>query len=256
MKNNVLNCILIILNIIAILIIIYIVSEILPFIPCDYSIEKISKINNLTLSVSIGIVLSSFFYLLLVFLPELNRRRTVRATISAKLDTIINNIQTHIAYFNKKYSMNGNMIDNFINIPQTNFQDIKTIEDCPTNFYAETESDGIDINIYTELDYFYANSLFIKRVIESILSTPSIVYEDVDLIKTLSEIKENSFYNTVEILHKNKGKGMTVGGVNSSIYRYYTLYGNLLKHIKPKTIISIKEKQDNPNVIKIPVRVV
>lgn len=250
----ILNGTLLVLNTISILLIVYIVFEPIPLISSNFPVGKILKINNLIIDLGTGVVISTMFYFLLVFIPEKNRKKIVRTTITPQLNTIVDGMQTHIAYLDRKYSMNGEKSNHFDNIAKEKFAKIK-IEDIPTNFYAETSSNSIDLNCYTELDYFYANSCFLKRILENILSIPSIIYEEVELVKILTEIKNNSFYQSVEMLHKNKTLEMSISGIDESTSKYYNLYCKLLKYIKPKVIVSIREIQDqgSPQAIKIPI---
>lgn len=48
---------------------------------------------------------------------------------------------------------------------------------------------------------------------------------------------------------------MSISGIDESTSKYYNLYCKLLKYIKPKVIVSIREIQDqgSPQAIKIPI---
>lgn len=71
----ILNGTLLVLNTISILLIVYIVFEPIPLISSNFPVGKILKINNLIIDLGTGVVISTMFYFLLVFIPEKNRKK-------------------------------------------------------------------------------------------------------------------------------------------------------------------------------------
>lgn len=65
-----LHKVLILLNFISALFLLQIVFEWVPLISCNYSTERIANINSLVVDLSIGVITSSFFYYLLIYIPE------------------------------------------------------------------------------------------------------------------------------------------------------------------------------------------
>ena len=59
---------LIILNLMAVIIILQIVFNVIPLWECDMSPERIECINSFVVDLSLGIITSTFFYYLLVYL--------------------------------------------------------------------------------------------------------------------------------------------------------------------------------------------
>lgn len=65
-----LSIILWLLNIISVFFIVQIVFEVFPLVDSNYSLDKIDRINSLIIDCSIGILASTLFYILLVYIPE------------------------------------------------------------------------------------------------------------------------------------------------------------------------------------------
>lgn len=65
-----LHKVLILLNFTSVLFLLQIVFGWIPLINCNYSTERIANINSLVVDLSIGVITSSFFYYLLVYIPE------------------------------------------------------------------------------------------------------------------------------------------------------------------------------------------
>ena len=253
------NYMLLILNIMSLFLIAWIVFDALPLIPCEYSFDKIERINTLIVDLSIGVIISTVFYVILVYVPGNKRSNVVRSTIESRLRLIIENMQICFAYFNDKYSMNNDvkLYPHYEGISESEFEKIKTLEDRGTNFWVETQTKSEDISSFTECDYFYLRGKDIQNILDSIFQVPSIAHEDVGLIRILSKIKDNNFFMAAHILHRNKGKGVIYAKLGATVYSYYQLYIALLKYIKPEAIISIRPKRNNPkNIIKIPITVV
>ena len=92
-----LHIILTALNIVSIILLFQIIFGLIPSFECDYPVDKIDKINSLIVDLSIGVITSTFFYYILVYIPEKRKEKVIRSIISNDLLYIANNMQMVLA---------------------------------------------------------------------------------------------------------------------------------------------------------------
>lgn len=232
-----LHIILAILNIISIFLLIQVVFNWIPCIEYDYPLDKIDKINSLIVDLSIGVITSTLFYILLVYLPDKKKAKTAREVISTKLRYLAENMQ-------------------FIIIHVTIKNNIKTLKDdynysqiTPTEFYK------IDSNIFSKSFISENYKIFMRikgmpdnsigfnkidlneirtdtlKLVDRILSSPSIIFEDENLIMLLNKISNCSFYKTMALIDFINPKSLPDYG--SQTKEYYELYLDILKYTTP-----------------------
>ena len=105
-RRNWLSLVLWLLNIISIFFILQIVFDIFPLFESNYPLTKIEKINSLAIDCSIGIITSTLFYILLVYIPERRKAKTARNTQKINLQYLAEHMQFFILYLVKDYSLN------------------------------------------------------------------------------------------------------------------------------------------------------
>lgn len=119
-----LHIILTALNIVSIILLFQIIFGLIPSFECDYPVDKIDKINSLVIDLSLGVITSTFFYYILVYIPEKRKEKVIRSIISNDLLYIANNMQMVLAYVAKTYSLE--VKDKYYQkIPLTEFSKIK-----------------------------------------------------------------------------------------------------------------------------------
>ncbi len=238
-KQNFANYSLITLNIISIIFIIQIDFGVLPLINSQIHAEKIQRINNLISNISQGVLVSTFFYLLLVYFPERSRAITTRKLIQPRLDTIVIMMQNSIAYFVYKHNLKSATKD-FSDLTFEDFKNIERIEDIPMNFKYKLKFKQNDYwtqfssGTVTEIDNLEHERKILRNKIDKILSLPIISNEEDLLIETLSKLRDSWFYSGVDSYFK-KGKTTTVQNFNKGLYEYYLFFLTLSKFSnKPK----------------------
>ena len=104
-RRNWLSLVLWLLNIISIVFILQIVFDIFPLFESNYPLIKAEKINSLVIDCSIGIITSTLFYILLVYIPERRKAKTARNAQKIHLQYLAEHMQFFILYLVKDYSL-------------------------------------------------------------------------------------------------------------------------------------------------------
>lgn len=227
-------CILTVLNIISILFILQIELNLIPLISSPFNIDTTTKINSLISSISQGLVISTIFYLVVIFIPEYFKSRTIRKLIKPRLITITNMIQMSVEYLSYKYELPPQNISlNNHNI--ADFKKITKLQNQIMNFHYKVMTKETWVNQATggsnELDHFMHEKDVVKSKIDEMLALPNIQYEEDELIECLANLRDAWFYNGVEAFKEN---GNTIVlNFDKGVYDYYKCYKILKKYIKP-----------------------
>ncbi len=237
-----LHQILIILNIISLLFLVQIVFNMIPSIDYNFPIEKIERINDLIVDLSIGVITSSFFYYLLVYIPEKRKQKIVRAMIDKHLIRISNDMINIVAYLADIYSIKSksNLYDD-ISVKSFNCS-IKGLDIIEPKEYVHELLDDIKSKYIEKISL---ESIYHGRFdpltidIKKILAIPSIIYEDTELVNILTSIKECGLFhmlaNDFETEKDPKLRRRSRRLFESD--KFYMHYLSLLKYIKPTPII-------------------
>lgn len=233
--KKIINFTLIGLNLTSVLLIAQIDFSLFPLISSNFDIKKIERINNLTSNLSQGIIVITFFYLLLVYLPEKRRKITVRKLIQPRLDTVVFMMQKSVAYFFYRYNLKT-IGDNFSGLLAENFDQINRIDNVKMNFNYKIKF--TKNNYWTPFSSGDATETFkldnerkvIKEKIDEILVLPIISSEDDLLIETLSQLRDSWFYKGVES-YSRMGQKTTVRDFNKGLYDYYLYFSILSKFV-------------------------
>lgn len=235
-----------ILNIISTILLIQIIFGWIPSFECNYSTDKIDRINSLAVDISIGVITSTFFYYILVYIPEKRKEKVIRSIISSDLLYIANNMQMVLAYVAKIYSLE--VKDKYYKkIPLKEFSKIEKgvlIKFETTCFFnVEITPSILAENAYSistdakSLNYT-AESIFEK--INNINNIPNIIFEDEVLISTLDSISRCVFYNNIRSMNgiskdffKNDYERLFLIFNSRSIRELHSLYVTLTKYITP-----------------------
>jgi hypothetical protein len=235
-----------ILNIVSIILLFQIIFGLIPSFECDYPVDKIDKINSLIVDLSIGVITSTFFYYILVYIPEKRKEKVIRSIISNDLLYIANNMQMVLAYVVKIYSLE--VKDKYYRkIPQKELLKIKNethtkfeticsfnVEINPSILVENSASINTDVNSLN-----YTAKEILERI-KNINNIPNIISEDEILISTLDKISRCSFYtNTNSIDKKSKDlfgndyERLSLIFNFHSIRELHSLYVTLTKYITP-----------------------
>ena len=206
-RRNWLSLVLWLLNIISIVFILQIVFDIFPLFESNYPLIKAEKINSLVIDCSIGIITSTLFYILLVYIPERRKAKTARNAQKIHLQYLAEHMQFFILslYLRKK--------------------------------------DGT-LNYFIGYNEFGIHTLYkvVTKTIDKILSNPTIIFEDENLIELLNEIYNCKLFNLIRIYNSKESIAInclknviSTVELKSALIEYYKLYIRLLKYSSPNS---------------------
>lgn len=242
-RRNWLGFILWFLNILSIIFILQIVFDVFPLFESKYPLMKVNEINSLVVDSSIGIITSTLFYILLVYIPENRKSKTARKAQKLYLQFLAEHMQFFIIYLIKTYSLDVRENDRlYSKIIFEEFGKIDTsvftIISKSYPLYVRSNSDSLSSYIS---DYkFGINEMYknVNRLINEILSNPIIVFEDEKLIDLLNEILSCKLFQLF-IAYKAKNSildsVLTSDSLKSVFVEYYKLYIRLLKYSLPNS---------------------
>ena len=237
-RRNWLSLVLWLLNIISIFFILQIVFDIFPLFESNYPLTKIEKINSLAIDCSIGIITSTLFYILLVYIPERRKAKTARNTQKINLQYLAEHMQFFILYLVKDYSLNVENNDmSYSNIKILHWHlraclNFANLDVCGHSFYLIGNN---EFGIHTL--YKVAT-----RIIDKILSNPTIIFEDKNLIDLLNKIYNCELLNLIRIYKSKEPVDVNylkyvipLVKLKSAIVEYYKLYIRLLRYSSPNS---------------------
>lgn len=236
-----LHILLAVLNIVSIFFILQIVFNWFPTFSCNYSADKIEQINSLVIDLSIGVITSTLFYILLVYLPDKKKSRTAREVNSISLRYLAENMQFIIIHIAIKNNISIIKDDyNYSQISPTEFykihSNIFSQSSITENYKVFMRIKGIsDKSIgYRKVDLNEIRTDTLKLV-DRILSSPSIIFENEKLLILLNQISNCTFYKTMMCIDYIEPKSLPNYGYQ--IKEYYELYLHLLKYTTPHSFI-------------------
>lgn len=251
MNKKTINYALAALNFVAILFILQIEFNALPLIPSNFEANTAAKINGLVSTISQGVIISTIFYVIVVFLPEYSKARTIRKLITPRLLTIVSMLQNSVEYLSYKYNL-PTQVNRSRKLFLQDFKGITKIDNELMRFsYRIRITSSHDWSNHStgevrELEQFIHEREVVRSKIDEILSLPIIEYEEDELIDCLISLRDAWFYAGVEAFQKY---GLTINVVNfdKGAHDYYKHYQILCKYIKPYDfeIINTKTHADN-----------
>lgn len=247
---NKIHIILFVLNIVALLFILQIVFGLIPLIKCGLSPERVSLINSLTVDLSVGVITSTFFYYLLVYLPEQIRIRQVRQMNQGRIDYLAKLMQFIVAYFCYRFQLkikSATLVDvDFNDIPQ----DVSFTDDRIKFWFSMMKGRVTNLEGSTELGVLYQYLTLILNVSTTLHASNTLSLDDVNLQTTVMRIKDSQLISNVQIIYGNRHLNMYMPGVAQSIKDFYILFQELSKYTKlPEIVINGDKPQGSIPII-------
>ena len=227
------------LNAISILFLLQINIGIIPLFQSSLPRDRADKINMLVADLSQGVLVSTFFYLLLVQLPEGTKAKKVKALISPKLSTIVSRMEISIHYLVQKYGLEA---EDITRISRDQLSTIAGLDGEPMNFrYLIIGRDGRVIpfgtGAMTDIQHFEQERDLVERLIDEILALPHIADEDSGFVDLLPRLRDCNLYSSVRV-YSQYGKAVSSPDFSTYVYDYLKLYSKLRKEIGPGVCIS------------------
>lgn len=230
------HSILLVINVLSLIILLQVVFQVIPYWECDWSTDKIARVNDMAKDFSITVISSTIFYLLLVVIPEEIKRRQIRKRTQDAIDSLANSMQEIIAYLAYKCSVSRKADDlHYLKIEPAAFGPIMDFQkNHQTGFYYSYSQNGkkelTNVSNWDEISYLYSRVCWLKRATLDYLDIPVIVYENPELVLLIRQIRRSSFIWDVEMKHSIPV--CTISKMNESIQVFYSLYLSLCKHVK------------------------
>ena len=228
------NWILLTLNLISIFFLLQIKLDVIPLFPSNMELSVIENLNELISRFSIGIIISTIFYLIVSVLPNEIKRIKTQKIIQPRLNTIGNQINQSIYYLVNKYS--ENKIKSIKNLNKNNFLGIKKLENKLQNFnYSILNNNGDWVNIstgnQTEYQHFFHHKNLIQEKIDEIFSLPNITNLNNGIIENLAELRDCSFISAIS-MYEQYGERIANENLGEEFFEYYKKFVRLKKHCK------------------------
>lgn len=257
LKKNWLGIILWFLNILSIFFILQIVFDAFPLFESKHPLIRVDKINSLVVDCSIGIITSTLFYILLVYIPEKRKANTARKAQAINLQFLAEHMQFFIIYLVKEYSLQ--ISDNDIyysNIPLEEFRKVNN-SIFTTNYkyyplYCNYKNRDLIVLIGNQKFGIKVMYKTVTDLIHRILSNPIVIYEDNSLIDLLNDISSCRLFNLFRIYISKESIAIDweryclVDQLSPILIEYYQLYIRLLKYASPNSF-SINDDIVLPN---------
>lgn len=248
-----LSIILWLLNIISVFFIVQIVFEVFPLVDSNYSLDKIDRINSLIIDCSIGILASTLFYILLVYIPERKKTKLARKVQKTYLQYLSEHMQFFILYLVKVYSLKMEKDD--VQYSKIVFDEFEKVNSSifinPPKSYPLFVRAG-DSNSFVGNKVLGIKEMYggVNDLINKILSNPIIIFEDESLIDLLNKILTCKLFKLLIISESKDSLSTDVSNsifssdiLKLSLVEYYILYIRLLDYSLPNYFF-IKEEID------------
>jgi hypothetical protein len=227
------------LNAVSILFLLQINIGIVPLFQSSLSRDRAEKINMLVADLSQGVLVSTFFYILLVKLPENTKAKKVKALISPKLSTIAREMEISIHYLVQRHGLEA---EDITRIRRAQLSAIAGLDGVPMNFrYQIIGRDGrvipFSTGAKTDIQHFEQERVLVERLIDEILALPHIADEDSGLVDLLPRLRDCNFYSSVRV-YSQYGKAVSSPDFSAYLYDYLSIYSKLRKAIGPGACIS------------------
>lgn len=223
-----------IFNLISIFFIFQIKLKIIPLFPSCLKSDISTNINDLIYNLSLGIIISSIFYIIVVYIPDYKKRKSTLSIIEPRLNTIIEQMIQSIYYLIDKRLRLTN--PSFENLSEVDFLSITNLDKRKMDFKYEIFGNNFEWIKFSsgevlELEHFSNHRDLVIKKIDEILSMPTIIYIDSELIEVLAKLRDCWFFSGIESM--NSYNAISVQNFNKGVYDYYSLFLRLKKFGNP-----------------------
>ena len=239
------HAILVLLNIISMVFILQIVFGLIPLFNSNLSTSRIDLINGFVVDMSVGIMTSTFFYYLLVYIGERRRSKCVRRVIQWRLDTMAANMQIVIGYYIYKYGIEHE--DNkFLTIkPESFIQAGNLTRDTIDYWFRWGKSDtAMNVSGSTERGFVCNYVDMVKHHADRIIESTVFAQEDTDLIELVDRIARCGLVEHIGLLNHNPKLDMFRGNYGNELMYFYQYYCELAYYVK-QDVLMLKEDDSN-----------
>jgi hypothetical protein len=179
-----------------------------------------------------GYIVSFIFYVLVIWIPEINAKTIINSNIDSRLSRIL---------FGIKYPISSFVEGDFLNLKKEDiFSQFKTIE--LTDKYPHMI--GFNNQEILIADYLLDRMYYVNRHIQQILRLPIML--DPKLVSILDHIENSKYHELLESFNNLRRLGCSMSGeaLCEELFSYYKSYFEL-KNFMKKNRINITIKEEN-----------
>lgn len=212
---------LIILNAIALLFILQIVFGLIPCWECDWPSDKIERVNSFVVDLAVGVITSSFFYYLLVYLGEWKRSKGVRRVIQWRLDAMAANMQIVIGYYVVKYNIKHEDFKYLNNNPEA-FKLACNLTRKKIDYWFRWKNSDYAMNVCgsTERGFVCNYVDLVKHHADKIMESTVFSLEDAKLIELVDKIGRCELVNHIGMLNHNPKLDAYLGDYGNALMNF------------------------------------
>jgi hypothetical protein len=175
-----------------------------PKVPVSLSEVTINNINSLANDISLGLIVSIFFWFIIQYLPDRKKTKSIHLLIEPKIRGIVLQMEEQIGMIIRENKI-CKTIDKIV---KNDLSKIQKIENTNTTFEYEIQINTNWITIKPEkinrIKLLQDQKNNIIKMINEIFQIPSLIYEDSTITNCLSSIKECGFFELIENAKPNQ----------------------------------------------------
>lgn len=233
---------LILINVVSLFFILQLVFEIFPLWVCDFTEEKSNKVNSFIVDLSLGIITSTFFYYLLVYIGERKRSKGIRKMIQWRLNTMAANMQIVIGYYIDRYDIDCEDFK-FLTAKPEAFMKVNNLtrDELKYWFRWESSDSAMDVSGSTERGFVCNYIDMVKYHADRIMESTVFSMEETELMELVDRISRCDLVNHISILNHNPNLKIYLGNYGNAMMRFYEYYLRLSHYVKQENLMPMAD---------------
>lgn len=224
---------LILINAVSLFFILQIVFEVIPLWASSFTEEKAEKINSFVVDLSLGIITSTFFYYLLVYIGERRRSKGVRRLIQWRLNSMAANMQIVIGYYVDKYNIECENFK-FLTAKPEAFKQAENLTRDELQYWFRWQNSDSAMNVSgsTERGFICNYIDMVKHHADRIMESTVFSLEDMELMELVDRIGRCELVNHIGMLNHNPRLDVRLGDFGDAMRCFYEYYLRLSCYVK------------------------
>lgn len=229
---------LILINAVSLFFILQIVFEVVPLWSSSFTEEKAEKINSFVVDLSLGIITSTFFYYLLVYIAERRRSKGVRRLIQWRLNSMAANMQIVIGYYVDKYNVECEDFK-FLTANPEAFKQAENLTRDELHYWFRWHNFDSAMNVSGSTERgFVCNYIdMVKHHADRIMESTVFSLEDTELMELVDKIGRCELVNHIVMLNHNPKLDVYLGDYGNAMMRFYEYYLSLSCYAKLEALM-------------------
>ena len=223
---------LVVLNAISVFLILQIVFRVFSCWECDWPSDKLERVNSLVVDLAVGVITSTFFYYLLVYLGEWKRSKGVRRVIQWRLNSMAANMQIVIGYYVDKYNIECDDFK-FLTANPEAFKQAKNLTRDKLQYWFRWQSSDSAMNVSGSTERgFVCNYIdMVKHHADRIMESTVFSLENTELMELVDRIGRCELVNHIGMLNHNPKLDVYLGDYGHALMLFYQYYCELSSYV-------------------------